>query len=203
MRVLLSVLAGAAMFAAADARADEMRCASNAGGYKYCRGKIWGGVSLLVRHSRFVCNADDTWGFDGNGVWVANGCSATFHVGEPPPRESDDFSAALGFDRLALTALGIQVPVQAQRARRNAPVAPLYTPSPDAKTVAQEAAPLRVRCEPIRREKSRCDVTVPNDVQLTRQISKGRGTCRFNHSWGYDPRGIWVDKACRAEFTVR
>jgi Protein of unknown function (DUF3011) len=44
-----------------------------------------------------------------------------------------------------------------------------------------------------------CRADTQNYVQLTRQISGSR--CQQGYSWGYDPRGIWVDRGCRAQFT--
>ncbi|MCS6885221.1 MAG: DUF3011 domain-containing protein [Acidobacteriota bacterium] len=39
-----------------------------------------------------------------------------------------------------------------------------------------------------------------NQVRLLRQFSKA--PCRKDYSWGYDSRGVWVDKGCRGEFLV-
>jgi hypothetical protein len=38
-------------------------------------------------------------------------------------------------------------------------------------------------------------------VELYRQLSEAR--CRYGSSWGYDRKGIWVDKGCRGEFVIR
>ncbi|MEZ5423593.1 MAG: DUF3011 domain-containing protein [Pyrinomonadaceae bacterium] len=43
-----------------------------------------------------------------------------------------------------------------------------------------------------------CRIDTQNQVQLTRQMSDS--PCRYDYSWGYDYRGIWVDRGCRAEF---
>ncbi len=50
-------------------------------------------------------------------------------------------------------------------------------------------------------ERVYCDAdTRGGNVQLVRQIS---GTaCRQGQSWGWDRRGIWVDRGCRAEFSI-
>ncbi len=49
-------------------------------------------------------------------------------------------------------------------------------------------------------ERVYCGADTRNGVVLTRQIS---GTeCRQGSTWGFDNRGIWVDRGCRAEFTV-
>ena len=43
-----------------------------------------------------------------------------------------------------------------------------------------------------------CRADTQNRVQLTRQISGS--PCQQGYSWGYDYRGIWVDRGCRAQF---
>ena len=40
----------------------------------------------------------------------------------------------------------------------------------------------------------------PDGVQLSRQLSKS--ACRYNDTWGYDRRGIWVDRGCRGDFQL-
>ncbi|MEZ5580785.1 MAG: DUF3011 domain-containing protein [Candidatus Competibacteraceae bacterium] len=45
-----------------------------------------------------------------------------------------------------------------------------------------------------------CRADTRDGVQLSRQLSKS--ACRYNDTWGYDRRGIWVDRGCRAEFTL-
>src|SRR5271170_3099706 len=44
-----------------------------------------------------------------------------------------------------------------------------------------------------------CRADTQNQVQLVRQISGSR--CQQGYSWGFDPRGIWVDRCCRAQFS--
>ena len=43
-----------------------------------------------------------------------------------------------------------------------------------------------------------CRANTQNRVTLTRQISGS--PCQQGYSWGYDYRGIWVDRGCRAQF---
>lgn len=43
-------------------------------------------------------------------------------------------------------------------------------------------------------------IDTDNQVRLLRQFSEA--PCRKDYSWGYDSRGVWVDKGCRAEFLV-
>ncbi len=43
-----------------------------------------------------------------------------------------------------------------------------------------------------------CRANTQNQVRMTRQISGS--ACQQGYSWGYDYRGIWVDRGCRAQF---
>jgi hypothetical protein len=45
-----------------------------------------------------------------------------------------------------------------------------------------------------------CPVSTRGGVRLVRQRSDS--DCVFNSTWGYDHRGIWVDRGCRADFEV-
>jgi hypothetical protein len=46
-----------------------------------------------------------------------------------------------------------------------------------------------------------CAVDTRRGVRLVRQRSDAR--CTQGSTWGYDRRGIWVDRGCRADFVVR
>jgi hypothetical protein len=45
-----------------------------------------------------------------------------------------------------------------------------------------------------------CEADARNGAQLVRQL--GDVPCRLNASWGFDQRGIWVDRGCRGVFAV-
>ena len=45
-----------------------------------------------------------------------------------------------------------------------------------------------------------CRVDTDSQVELVRQHSLV--SCRENRSWGYDARGVWVDRGCSADFRV-
>ena len=46
-----------------------------------------------------------------------------------------------------------------------------------------------------------CEADTDGGVILRRQISNAE--CRQGYSWGFDRRGIWVDRGCRADFEVK
>jgi hypothetical protein len=45
-----------------------------------------------------------------------------------------------------------------------------------------------------------CDADTRGGVRLVRQ--RGSVACERDSSWGYDDRGIWVDRGCRADFAL-
>ena len=59
-----------------------------------------------------------------------------------------------------------------------------------------------IRCESNDGRRNYCNAPVnnPNQVTMQRQISGS--PCVRGSSWGVDNRGIWVDRGCRADFTI-
>jgi hypothetical protein len=45
-----------------------------------------------------------------------------------------------------------------------------------------------------------CPTDTRGGVQLVRKRSDAR--CDYGRTWGYDSRGIWVDRGCRADFQI-
>jgi hypothetical protein len=60
---------------------NVVTCASQSGRYEFCRAATRGDVRLSRQLSREPCVAGQTWGFQKDGIWVANGCRAEFEVG--------------------------------------------------------------------------------------------------------------------------
>lgn len=57
-----------------------------------------------------------------------------------------------------------------------------------------------IRCESYNERRNVCAANIRRGVRLDRQVSKG--ACREGYSWGWDRRGIWVDKGCRGDFVI-
>jgi len=53
-------------------------------------------------------------------------------------------------------------------------------------------------CESDRDDRHFCPADTRNGVELRHQLSKR--SCDYNRTWGYNDRGIWVSRGCRAEF---
>ena len=58
-----------------------VRCESNGGGLRQCPIDADGGVRLLRQLSNAACVEGRTWGTDGFGIWVSQGCRGEFEVG--------------------------------------------------------------------------------------------------------------------------
>ena len=63
---------------------EVVRCASHNYQQEYCRIDARGGVRLARQVSNSACVRGRSWGYDGRGVWVSNGCEADFAVGYGP-----------------------------------------------------------------------------------------------------------------------
>jgi hypothetical protein len=55
-----------------------VRCESDDGHYRFCRGDMRGGAVLLRQLSNTPCIEDRSWGTKPQGVWVNHGCRAEF-----------------------------------------------------------------------------------------------------------------------------
>jgi hypothetical protein len=63
------------------------------------------------------------------------------------------------------------------------------------------AAEEKIRCESSNSQYRHCSAeTTGKTVSIAQQLSSTR--CIVNDTWGYDNRGIWVDKGCRANFLI-
>ncbi|GBF79414.1 DUF3011 domain-containing protein [Aphanothece sacrum] len=63
------------------------------------------------------------------------------------------------------------------------------------------SAQQNVTCESYKYRYQFCRVNTRGGVRLVRQLSNS--SCRQGESWDYDRDGIWVDKGCSAEFSIR
>jgi hypothetical protein len=59
---------------------------------------------------------------------------------------------------------------------------------------------LRMSCSSDDMHRHFCAVDTTGGVQMVHQKSEAK--CIQDRTWGYDNRGIWVDRGCRAEFEV-
>ncbi len=60
---------------------------------------------------------------------------------------------------------------------------------------------ITVVCESRDGRRHRCAADTLGQITLGRQLTR-RNNCIEGRTWGYDRRGIWVDRGCRAEFLI-
>src|SRR6187397_2395634 len=77
--VLALLLAPAPAFA--QKRPTTVTCTSEAGSRNLCPADTSQGVVLVRSFGGAACLLGKTWGYDDQGVWVADGCSAEFATG--------------------------------------------------------------------------------------------------------------------------
>ena len=74
--------------------------------------------------------------------------------------------------------------------------APPVPPAP-----ADGGAERTITCESKNYRYRYCRIDTENRVVLERQISSF-SPCEYGTTWGYDARGVWVDRGCEAQFRV-
>jgi hypothetical protein len=70
-------------------RGAIVRCDSNEKLPRHCPADTQGGVRLFRQLSRASCIEGRSWGFDGNGIWVEDGCRAEFELRGVPATDKD------------------------------------------------------------------------------------------------------------------
>lgn len=65
---------------------------------------------------------------------------------------------------------------------------------------ARAEAQRTITCESRGFDATRCNVETRGGVRLVRQLSSA--VCERGRSWGFDERGVWVSRGCRAQFAV-
>jgi hypothetical protein len=156
-----------------------IRCESTNSRTVYCNADTRYGVRLLTQHSRSACIEGRSWGYDGRGVWVSNGCRAQFQLGGRAYDDRYGDQQRYGYDRYGYG-----------RDDR-------YGYDPYGNTGYGQ----RVTCESRDGRYNFCRVGgYLRQAQIVRQMSQAQ--CQYNYSWGYRSDGIWVDRGCRAEFAV-
>lgn len=201
---------GALVHAPVAESADVVRCGASRNQEAFCPADVRGGVTLVRQLSRAGCWEGSTWGTNRRGIWVANGCRADFAVGERyvtrrevyrAPDRSHDRSAALALGILGIAAIAANRDDdryegynRGYRTRYGRYHDQYWTPH-------VRNRPQLVRCESEDHRFRSCRAETRRGVEIYRQISKT--PCRFRTNWGYDARGIWVDRGCAADFVVR
>lgn len=173
---VIAVLAACGFAFASAAHADDGRgektvaCASDDGRRNECAADLSGyRLRDIDQASRTDCVVGRNWGYDDRGVWVTEGCRATFHFDEA--RDRDHFRAYDWRDH------------DRDRDRD-------YSAAADNKTV---------RCESKDGRRATCDADL-HGYRLADVKEMSHEDCDIGRNFGYDDRGVWVNRGCRGEF---
>ena len=148
------------------------RCESAHGRGRQCAVDVRGRVQLVRQLSDAACIEGRTWGQDGRGVWVDDGCRAEFQVAAG---RSGNWSRWRGRDRRYGYGDGYGDGYGGGDGQS-------------------------LRCESNDGRGRRCGADIRRGAQMQRQLSAS--PCIEGRSWGWDRGGVWVDHGCRADFAV-
>lgn len=170
---VIAILAACGFAFASAARADDSRgekivsCSSDDGRRRECDADLRGYTLRDVdQASRTDCVVGRNWGYDDRGVWVTEGCRATFHFDS---RDRDRDHAYNWRDR------------------------------DDRDRDYNAADEQRVRCESKNGRRANCDADL-HGYRLVDVKEISHTDCDVGRNFGYDDRGVWVERGCRGEF---
>lgn len=203
-----------------------IRCESDYNRRQNCSFSGWGRVALSHQLSRTACIEGETWGRNGrNGVWVSNGCRADFAIiREDHDRDHDRGELVIckssqgRFNRCSVsTRFGVHLTRQISGAscvegrswgydREGIWVdrgcAAEFVAGTEGHGYHRNEGLYRrtVVCESDRDDRHFCEADTRFGVTLSKQLS--RRDCVLDRTWGFNDRGIWVSRGCRAEFVT-
>jgi hypothetical protein len=196
-------------------------------GYRECRVASSGVIVLQREMSERQCFEGVSWGTQSAGiVWVSRGCRAVFTVPKSPtdlpPRSSRVVCESEDGKRQVCVADVNQGVTLARQLSRNACIegttwgfnkvreqiwveqgcrAEFIIGKLNEELPPVQALDSTLTCESQNGRRTNCGADTAAGVQLVKRLSDA--SCRFGREWGFDQKGIWVDKGCRAEFAVR
>ena len=185
-----------------------------------CEADTRGGVQLIKQHSEATCTFGRTWGYDDRGIWVDRGCRADFQLGKVNwsgwDQSNTVYCASDDMDR-TLCPTNTSQGVRLARQRSDAECIYGRTWGYNRRAIwvdrgcradfelgqagwsgGDEKQMIRCSSDDMRLRFCRADTS--RGVRLLRQ--RGDADCLYAATWGYDDRGIWVDRGCRADFQL-
>jgi Protein of unknown function (DUF3011) len=223
MRLYINVIrASSLLLLAAPIWAQTaLTCSSNDGRRNYCGVDTRGGVQMIQQRSGSPCQQNYSWGYDARGIWVDRGCRADFQVGVAWNRPGGGFASqtitcSSNNGRRNYCGIDTRGGVGMIRQRSGSPCQQNYSWGYDARGIwvdrgcradfqvggsfVRPGGVQTITCSSNNGRRNYCDARTRGGVLMLRQISGA--LCQQGYSWGYDDRGIWVDRGCRADFQV-
>jgi hypothetical protein len=206
-------------------------CTSDDGEKHYCTADTRHGARLVRQRSQAPCKEGESWGYDEEGIWVDKRCGGEFTLGRGENSGDADgegggatITCASDEGRRKVCPADTSNGVQLVRQRSDAKckegsswghdtrgiwvdkgceadfvVGVAGHPAGSGKAGGQSQT---ISCASFDGRKNYCDVdTQGAKVQLTKQI--GMASCMEGLTWGFDRRGVWVDRGCNGEFLVQ
>jgi hypothetical protein len=204
--------------AAPSPQAQRVSCSSDDMRRHWCQVDTRGGVELVKQRSEAKCIFDRTWGYDDRGIWVDRGCRADFEVGAEQWKSREEaytiYCASDDMDR-NWCPVDTRAGVRLIRQRSDAACVLGRTWGYGRRGIWVDRgcrADFRVAgdwnnrtaalfyCASDDMRRRDCPIDTRDGVFIVRQRSEA--DCVYNRTWGYDRRGVWVDRGCRADFEV-
>ncbi|HWY43482.1 MAG TPA: DUF3011 domain-containing protein [Candidatus Sulfotelmatobacter sp.] len=197
---------------------QTITCSSDDMGRHTCEIDAPGGAQLIRQISGSPCILGRTWGYDAHGIWVDRGCRAEFQVGSASWNGWDNgntiYCASDEGDRHfcpARVSNGVRLTRQRRGSecvfgrtwgynRRGIWVDQGCRADFELGTASNSGSTQTVSCSSDDMRWHACQADTSSGVRLLRQRSEA--DCIYGTTWGYDDRGIWVDRGCRADFEI-
>jgi hypothetical protein len=206
-------------------------CSSDDGEKHYCTADTRYGARLVRQVSQAPCKQEESWGYDEEGIWVDKGCGGEFTLGRGEnggdargEGGGGTITCASDNGRRKVCPANTSNGVQLVRQRSDAKCQEGSSWGLDTRgiwvdkgceadfVVGVPGHPVgsgkaggnsqKVSCASFDGRKNYCDADMQGaKVQLTKQI--GMAPCMEGSTWGYDRRGVWVDRGCNGEFLVQ
>jgi len=214
-----------------ERQAQIIPCSSDDGEKHYCAADTRHGARLVRQRSQAPCKEDESWGYDEEGIWVDKGCGGEFTLGRGEgggdarsEGGGGTITCASDNGRRKVCPADTSNGVQLVRQRSDAKCKEgsswgrdthgiwvdkgceadfvVGVPGHPAGSGKAGGTSEKVSCASFDGRKNYCDAdTQGAKVRMTRQI--GMAPCMEGSTWGYDRRGVWVDRGCNGEFLVQ
>jgi len=185
----LKLIAFSLLGAAGLLAQSTMSCSSDDMRRHYCGADTSRGVQMIRQHSDAACIEGRTWGYDRRGIWVDRGCRADFALGGGWNGSGRGYGYGNGNGRYGNGGYG------------NGGYGP-YASGPYNSNGGYNGnySGQQFYCASDDMRRHYCSANTGGGVQMLRQRSDA--ACIQGRTWGYDRRGVWVDRGCRADFAT-
>jgi Protein of unknown function (DUF3011) len=180
LAVILTACFAALITGSASAQ-STLRCESTDGRPHNCSFEGAGTVQLSRQLTRDACIEGQSWGVNGNTIWVDRGCRADFTLAASVDRNRENWNTP--------------------RAAESDDQQRQYRTFGDSDNRQRQNRMVTVVCESTDGRRQRCPADTLGQVTLGRQLTRDN-RCIEGRTWGYDRDAIWVDGGCRAEFFI-